>query len=169
LIIGLGAILLFIALRLVDKYGDPLHWSQQKNAVYTFLSFMNVQKYPPSLLYMLATIGPALILLALTDDIRNRFTRFVTVYGRVPFFYYILHFFLLHLLSAVAYLLRGHTFSEGLIAHKDLQPQFTAPGEGYSLTVVYLVWLAVILMLYPLCKWFSNYKQKHKDWWLSYL
>jgi len=170
LIIGFSAVALFIILRLLDKYGDPLHWSPQKNSTYTFLSFMNVLKYPPSLLYMLATIGPALIFLAFTDKLRNGFTRFVTVYGRVPFFYYILHFFLIHIFSAIAYLMRGHTFQEGSQPQKDLLiPQFIKPGEGYSLELVYLIWIGIVLLLYPLCKWFANYKQKHKDWWLSYL
>lgn len=168
--LGLGLIVLFAIVRATNLYGDPDPWSTQKNSFYTFLSFMKVHKYPPSLLYMCATIGPALIFLAFTDKVRNGLTRFITVYGRVPFFYYILHFFLLHILSSIFYLARGHSVAEGL---KDTPggflPKFVSPTEGYSLLVVYVIWLAVVLSLYPLCKWFSDYKQRHKDWWLSYL
>ncbi len=169
--LGIGLLLLFAALRIPNLYGDPRNWSEQKNALYSFLDVMNVQKYPPSLLYMCATIGIGMLLLAAFGNVRNRLTKFITVYGRVPFFYYILHFFLIHLVSAICYLARGHSFSEG--AHvsngNGFQPNFTQPNEGFSLGMVYVIWVLIVLSLYPLCKWFSEYKQKHKDWWLSYL
>ena len=167
--LGLGLLVLFAIVRATNLYGDPDPWSNQKNSLYSFFSFMKVHKYPPSLLYMCATIGPALIFLALTENSRNGLTRFITVYGRVPFFYYILHFFLLHLLSSIFFLLRGHSFAEGLKDTPGFLPKFVAPTEGYSLFIVYVIWLAVVISLYPLCKWFSDYKQRHKDWWLSYL
>lgn len=175
--LGAGIVIFFIALRLTNHagakyyYGDPLLWSAQKNSLYTFLSFMNVQKYPPSLLYMCATIGPAILFLAFSGNVKNRLTRFITVYGRVPFFYYILHFYWIHVLSAIFFLTRGHHFAEGI--HHNVQgflPNFLIPGEGYSLWVVYAVWIFVVVSLYPLCKWFSDYKLKHREkWWLSYL
>jgi uncharacterized membrane protein len=175
--LGFGVIILFVALRLTNKmgsefhYGDPGRWAQQKTPLYTFLSFMNVQKYPPSLLYMCATIGPAILFLAFVGNVRNGLTRFITVFGRVPFFYYILHFFLLHFLAMIFFFTRGHSFAEGI--HHNVQgflPNFIIPGEGYSLWVVYVVWISVILVLYPLCKWYSDYKLKHREkWWLSYL
>ena len=168
--LSLGIILFFVIARATNKYGDPGHWTTQKNALFTFFSFMNVQKYPPSLLFMCATIGPALLFLALAGNTRNRVKKFITVYGRVPFFYYILHFLLIHLLSGAFYLLRGHSFAEGLAPRPLLIPKFVAPTEGYSLFVVYVIWICVVLSLYPLCKWFSDYKLKHKEkWWLSYL
>jgi uncharacterized membrane protein len=168
--LGLGVIAFFILLRATNGYGDPDPWSVQKNSLFTFLSFMNVHKYPPSLLYMCATIGIGLLFLAFAGNVKNGLTRFITVYGRVPFLYYILHFFLIHLVSAIFYLLRGHSFAEGLQPRKGfLIPQFVAPGEGYSLFVVYIIWICVVLSLYPVCKWFSDYKRTHKNWWLSYL
>ena len=93
----------------------------------------------------------------------------VTVYGRVPLFYYILHFYILHFISAILYLLRGHSFNEGMEGIKGFPFKFVMPGEGYSLGVVYVVWLAVVIALYPVCKWFADYKLHHKKWWLSYL
>ena len=168
--LGSGIILFFAILRMTNSYGDPGHWASQKNVLFTFLSFMNVQKYPPSLLFMCATIGPAILFLAFAGNVKNRFTRFVTVYGRVPFFYYILHFFLIHLVSGIFFLARGHSFADGLASRPLLIPKFIAPAEGYSLSVVYLIWICVVLCLYPLCKWFSDYKLKHREkWWLSYL
>ncbi len=169
--LGLGMIFFFAILRYTNVYGNPFKWGTQKNGVYTFLDFMNVQKYPPSLLFICATIGPALLFLAFTENIKNGLTRFITVYGRVPFFYYILHFYLIHLISSLLYLSRGHSFAEGIHTNTTgfFQPNFLVPGEGYSLAAVYGLWLFVVLSLYPLCKWFSQYKQKHKNWWLSYL
>lgn len=166
-LIGGGLILFFIALRATNAYGDPDPWSVQKNATYTFLSFLNVHKYPPSLLFMCVTIGPALLFLAWAGNAKNWFTRFFTVFGRVPFFYYVLHFYVLHIVSAALFMARGHSFSEGI--NSPTAFRFLIPGEGYDLGIVYLVWIAVVLALYPLCKWFSDYKLKHKDWWLSYL
>lgn len=168
--LGLGVLVFFILLRATNKYGDPDPWSTQKNNLFTFLSFMNLHKYPPSLLYMCATIGIGLLFLAFVGNVKNGLTRFITVYGRVPFLYYILHFFLIHLVTAICYLLRGHSFAEGLKPRPNLIPQFMAPGEGYSLFMVYVIWICIVLSLYPVCKWFSGYKQKHREkWWLSYL
>jgi len=174
--LGLGILVFFIALRITNRagsgihYGDPIRWSEQKNLLYSFLSFMNVQKYPPSLLFMAATVGIGIIILAFVGKAKNRLSKFIIVYGRVPFFYYVLHFFLIHLLSSVFYLLRGHSFSEGIKPTGGLLPQFAAPNEGYSLLVVYVIWIFIVLSLYPVCKWFSEYKSKHREKkWLSYL
>ncbi len=173
-IIGMGVvvILFFIALRATNIYGDPDHWSSQKNGLFTFLSFINTHKYPPSLLYMCMTIGPALLFLAFFSNARNRLVSIISVYGRVPFFYYILHFYLIHLLCMVLFLTRGHSIADGMHYSPDgrFQPFFTLPGEGYGLGIVYIIWLAVVISLYPLCKWYDKYKSEHKDnKWLSYL
>ena len=166
--LGLFIILFFVFLRWANVYGDPSQWSTQKNSFFTFLSFINTSKYPPSLQYMCMTIGPALLILALFETIQNRFTRIITVYGRVPFLYYILHFYVLHTLCMILFLTRGHTFNEGL--HPIGSPfNFVNAGEGYHLWQVYLIWICVVAFLYPICKWFSNYKLNHKNWWLSYL
>lgn len=167
---GIGSLLIFVLLRSMDIYGDPGHWSEQKNGILSFLSFMNVQKYPPSLLYLTATIGCALIFLALVKESAGRFAKIIIVYGRVPFFYYILHFYLLHIISIALYLSRGHSFSQGMQGVPGLPFKFAIPGEGYSLWVVYAIWLAVVVALYPLCKWYDQYKTAHPEKkWLSYL
>jgi uncharacterized membrane protein len=167
LLTGSACIVFFALLRFSNLYGDPDPWSVQKNGLYTFLSFMDVHKYPPSLLFMCITIGPALLFLSRFQNWKNRFTSLVTVYGSVPFLYYLLHFFLIHLLSTWAYFLRGHSTDE---IQSVMGIRFVAPGEGYHLWVVYLVWIGVVVALYPVCAWFSRYKAAHKDqWWLSYL
>lgn len=131
---------------------------------------MNVQKYPPSLLFMSATIAGALIFLALAKNTSSRLAKIISVYGRVPFFYFIVHFYVLHIFSALAFLSRWHTLAEGINGLPGLPFKFIVPGEGYSLGIVYLIWIAVVVALYPLCKWYDNYKIKHKEkWWLSYL
>jgi uncharacterized membrane protein len=166
-ILGGSVILFFIALRASNVYGDPGHWTTQKNGTYTFLSFMNVQKYPPSLLYLCATIGPAILFLAWAGNAKSRLSKIITIYGRVPFFYYIIHFYVLHFLSMILFFARGHSFKEGW--NSPLPFKFILPGDGYNLLTVYLIWISVVAALYPLCKWFSQYKQTHKQWWLSYL
>ena len=167
---GVGSLVLFIVLRVADIYGDPLGWSRQENGLRTFFSFMNVQKYPPSLLFMCATIGCALIFLSVVKNTSGRLAKIISVYGRVPFFYYILHFYVLHVISIILYLSRGHSVSEGMKGLPGLPFKFAMPGEGYNLWIVYGVWIGVVIVLYPLCKWYDNYKTNHKEkWWLSYL
>jgi len=164
---GIATLSLFVVLRLVNIYGDPSPWGAQKDSVHTFLSFLNVSKYPPSLLYSLMTLGVSLLVLAFTEHISNRFTKFLTVYGNVPFFYYVPHFFLLRIISIIVFFAAG--FTTGQIVTPGSPFLFKPPGFGYSLWVVYLVWLVVIAILYFPCRWFSNYKRTHKQWWLSYL
>ncbi|MGE5521649.1 MAG: DUF1624 domain-containing protein [Candidatus Dadabacteria bacterium] len=166
---GFGILGFFIALRATNFYGDPEHWHTQKNALFTVFSFINTEKYPPSLLYICMTIGPALLFVAYFDKMKNRLTEMITVYGRVPFFYYILHFFMIHTLCMILFLGRGHTWAEGAHKPPGTGPLFTIKGEGYSLPIVYLIWLLVVISLYPLCKWFSEYKKTHSQWWVSYL
>ncbi len=169
--LGVGLILIFITVRFINIYGDPVSWSAQKNSLYTFLSFINVHKYPPSLLYLCIMIGPALLLLSFIEKIKNGFTGIMVTFGRTAFFYYIVHLYLIHLLAAIAFFIRGdHTVSEAIDSMQKLPFLFVIPGEGVGLGMVYLVWAAVILMLYPLCKRYDKYKTNHKEkWWLSYL
>lgn len=168
--IGIGLILLFIAVRFINVYGNPEAWSTQKNALFTILSFINVHKYPPSLLYMCMTIGPAFLLLSLFERIQNRFTRTVRIYGRVAFFYYVIHLYLIHLISAVFFIAKGHSFQEGIRAGSGLPFYFLAANDGYSLFIVYVIWISVVIALFPLCKWYDNYKTNHREkWWLGYL
>lgn len=168
-IAGISTIALFIILRFINVYGDPSRWSQRPTGFYTFLSFINSTKYPPSLFFMCMTIGPSLLLMAWWDNIQNGFTKIVSVYGRVPFFYFLAHLFVLHLFSAAVYLMRGHSVEEGMNIPGTLV-KFIQPGEGVQLRYVYLIWLAVVIGLYPLCKWYDRYKTAHKEKkWLSYL
>jgi uncharacterized membrane protein len=167
---GAGFLLLFFLLRITNVYGDLIPWSRQSSPVFSFLSFINVTKYPPSLDYVLLMIGPALLFLALTEKPLNRMTSIISVYGRVPFFYYMIHIFLIHLAALFAATLSGYpwTAMTGFTTWVDFDPRLK--GYGFSLGVVYLVWISVIAILYPLCRRYDRYKLEHKDkWWLSYL
>jgi uncharacterized membrane protein len=166
---GLALIISFIALRSTNLYGDPLVWSQQMSGLYTFFSFINTQKYPPSLLFLCMTLGPALLFLAYAGKLRNGLVNIISIYGKVPLSYYVLHFFIIHAVSALLYLQRGHSFAEGAEGVPGIPFKFIVPGEGYSLFVVYLIWITIVIALYPFCKWFSEYKRRHSKWWLSYL
>jgi uncharacterized membrane protein len=168
-LLGVGALGLFVILRLDNWYGDAAHWSVQKNAVFSLLSFLNVTKYPPSLLYLLITLGPALILLATMEKPLNSLTRKIVTFGRVPMFYYLAHILLIHILAALAALITGHSGMGILNDAVNSIPELK--GYGFGLATVYVVWIAIILLLYPLCKWFERYKRRHQSeyWWLSYL
>ncbi|HMC99936.1 MAG TPA: heparan-alpha-glucosaminide N-acetyltransferase domain-containing protein, partial [Ferruginibacter sp.] len=135
LYLGLGIIVLFVVVRYIDIYGDPDHWqTQDRGWIYTILSFFNTHKYPPSLLYMCMTIGPGILFLRAFYKTKNRFTDIISVYGRVPFFYYIFHFYLIHFVSMLFFLGRGHSFESGLSTNpQQLLPNFVVPGEGVDL------------------------------------
>jgi uncharacterized membrane protein len=168
LIIGSTAILLFVVIRASNIYGDHSKWVEQKDALFTLMSFINTTKYPPSLLYCLMTLGPSLIFLALMERPLGKWTQPVLHFGRVPMFFYLAHIYLIHLLATLAIALAGLDWKETIITNgiRNFNPE----GFGFSLGVVYLVWIAVILILYPLCKWYDGYKSAHKEkWWLSYL
>jgi uncharacterized membrane protein len=167
---GFTLILFFIVLRFANIYGDPIAWTTQRNGLYTFFSFMKIHKYPPSLLYFCITIGPALLFLAFIEKIKNRFTNIMLVFGRTAFFYYILHFYLLHLLLMIAFFVQGKTQAQAVASLQDLPFLYCIPGKGFGLAGVYAVWAGVIIALYPLCKWYDRYKTNNKQkWWLSYL
>ncbi len=169
LIIGTAAIALFIIIRAINIYGDPESWSTHNSSAFTILSFLNTTKYPPSLLYTLMTLGPSMIFLAFAEKPLNRFTAAITCIGRVPMFYYILHLYLIHLLAMLAAEISGFNWSDMILQRRTwVDPQLK--GYGFSLGVTYLVWIGVVLLLYPLCKWYDKYKTAHKEkWWLSYL
>ncbi len=169
--LGLAFIAGFLVLRGINLYGDPLPWTTQSNPVHTLLSFFNVTKYPPSLLYILMTTGPAFLFLAFTEKPLNALTEKITVFGRVPFFYYLVHIYIFHGLAVLAAMLQGHPASDmtGFTNWVTDTPQLK--GYGFPLGVVYLIWIVVVLALYPLCKWFDGYKRSHQAQrpWLSYL
>jgi uncharacterized membrane protein len=166
--IGFSALFLFAALRYSNWYGDPMTWASQKNAVLTFLSFMNVSKYSPSLLFCLLMLGILFLILALTEHIRNRFTRIANVYGKVPLFYFVVHFYLIHILLLIVLFLQGFHWQDLNFASGSFgRPK--AADNGLPLFAVYLVWLGLVASLYRPCRWFANYKSTHQNWWLHYL
>jgi uncharacterized membrane protein len=171
LLIGSMAIAIFVLVRGINVYGDMQPWKVQPSFIMTICSFLNVTKYPPSLLYTLMTLGPALIALALLEKPLSRFGQIIIVYGRVPLFFYILHLFLIHLLAIVAVVASGRPWTQMIFT--TMQNAKDSPwltGYGFSLAGTYLVWLLVVVLLYPLCKWYDRYKSNHKEkWWLSYL
>jgi uncharacterized membrane protein len=167
--LGLAAVVLFIVLRFINAYGDPAPWSTQKNTVYTFMSFLNATKYPVSLLFTLMTLGPVLMILSLMERIDTSRVKFLTVFGRVPLFYYILHFFILHTVALFLFMQKtGRSFNE-LDFHFNKSFGGITQEGGYSLAWAYVAWITLVILLYPLCRWYNRYKSTHSDWWLSYL
>jgi uncharacterized membrane protein len=166
---GAGMIAAFVVLRVSNVYGDPAPWSSQGSPVFSLLSILNCTKYPPSLCYLLMTLGPALIALALFEHWRGRLASVFLVFGRVPLFFYILHIPLIHA-TAVGLALARYG-DAGFLFHPGNEPDFfVAPaGYGYPLWVTYLVWLGVVAALYLPCRWFGEYKRTHRAAWLSYL
>jgi uncharacterized membrane protein len=179
--LGSGSVVLFIILRALNMYGDPAKWSTQTSSIFTLLSFVNTTKYPPSLLFLLMTLGPALIALAAFEaaatsnagfarsSILGKLRNIFVTFGRVPLFFYILQWYTAHVLGVFA----------GLIAGQPVAYQFASPIDkfgspppahvGFRLWVVYVCWFTGVLLLYPLCKWFAAVKARRRDWWLSYL
>lgn len=160
----------FIVLRGVNLYGDPSRWRHQASSITTVLSFLNTTKQPPSLLFLLMTLGPALLMLRAAERRRPRWLQPALVLGRAPLFYYVLHFMLLHLLAVgVAYARYGDAhwmFESPDVANYPFTPP---PGWGFSLPIVYAIWAAVVVAIYPACRWFAGVKQRRRDPWLSYL
>src|SRR5450432_45542 len=168
--LGVGSWILFIIIRSINVYGNLYPWITQISPVRTFLSFINISKYPPSLDYLLVTEGFAFIFMALTENISNRITKIISVYGRVPMFYYIIHIWLIHLLALLLVVLQGHPWTEMTMFTSWVDGMGILKGYGLSLSGVYIVWFSLVAILYPLCKKYDEYKSSHKDkWWLSYL
>lgn len=162
---GLALTAAFVLLRAANVYGDPRPWSSQSDSTFAALSFLNCTKYPPSLLFLLMTLGPALVALALLDGGLGRAGRPLVIFGRVPLFYYLSQWYLIHVLAIVVAAVRGEPYM-WLIG----QGPFAAPdGYGHSLPFVYAVWAICLLLLYPPCAWFAGLKQRRHDAWLSYL
>ncbi len=159
--IGLGLTVAFIVLRGINVVGDSQHWSQQKNWLFTFFSFLNTTKYPPSLLYLLMTLGPAIAALAFLEKAKGAIADFFLVFGRVPLFYYLCHILLLNIMGSLLYTWRN--------GHWPIGSTIVNPIGAETLPVVYLVWMLAIALLYPLCKWYMNLKARSNNRWLSYL
>jgi uncharacterized membrane protein len=167
---GLALVLVFLLLRLENIYGDPHEWVAHAGLVPTVMSFFDLQKYPPSLLYVCATLGPVIASVPLIECWHGKGAQFFRTFGAVPMFAYVIHLYLVHSLSIVLH----------VAFHKDVQAQFgfiqnmflapeLAQGSGLPLPLVYILWAGTIALLYPLCRWFSEVKSQHTQWWLSYL
>ena len=168
--LGIGLTVAFVVIRAINIYGDPSHWTAQRTSIYTVLSFLNATKYPPSLLFLLMTLGPALIFLAIFDTYTPRLLRPALIIGKVPMFYFLLHFFLIHLFAVViCYARYGHIY--WMFQSSDLAnfPITQPPGWGLTLPLVYFLWAIVVVAMYPLCRWYAALKQRSNNPWLSYL
>lgn len=162
---GIIMIVSFFILRFLDVYGETNNWQWQELGLRaTILDCMNVTKYPPSLLFLLATLGPMAILCAYAESFRGWINDTFVMFGRVPFFFYVLHFALIHFLSIIYGVIQGFEakqFLTGFMKYPE--------GYGTNLFGVYLVWVLVLIILYPACKWMEKIKKTRRDWWLSYL
>ena len=168
--LGVGLSMAFVVLRAINIYGDPNPWSVQKSAAFTVLAFLNTVKYPPSLLFLLMTLGPALIALSALDGRSPKLLRPALIIGRVPLFYYILHIPLIHLIALLICFVRyGHIYWVFQSPDAGTFPFTAPPGWGLSLPWIYMIWAIVVILLYPLCRWFAGVKQRHSSAWLSYL
>jgi uncharacterized membrane protein len=162
--LGLAATVAFFVLRAVNVYGDPAPWSAQpRGTVFTLLSFFNCTKYPPSLLFLLMTLGPALLLLRAVERFEtSRSLAPLAVFGRVPLLFYVAHLYLLRFTAiAISFTRFGPSAFEPPPGHFG--------GADLPLYAAYAAWLTALLLLYPLCRWFSQLKARRRDWWLSYL
>jgi uncharacterized membrane protein len=165
--IGLGATALFLLLRGVNVYGDPRPWSAggQMPAV---LSFLNTTKYPASLSFLLMTLGPTIALIPLLDRARGRVTQWLTVFGRVPFFYYVLHIPLIHALALVVSKVRLGSVSPWLFTNHPMGNPPPPDGYTWSLGLLYFVWAIAVVMIYFPSRWYADLKARRSDWWLKY-
>lgn len=161
---GLGITAAFIVLRFIDGYGEPNHWQSQARGAATLIDFLNNTKYPPSLLFLAMTLGPAAIFCAFADRMHGFFKDLFVMFGRVPFAFYVAHFYLLHALSLLLGVMQGIPVADLLTF-----PPFYPKNYGVSLPLVYLVWVLVIVILYPFCRWVAAVKARNRAWWLSYV
>ena len=168
---GLALVAAFVVVRAVNIYGDPLSWTHQASPVFTVLSFLNVRKYPPSLDFLLMTLGPAMVILVWLEKFHFHFTNPLIVFGRVPFFYYGAHLLLAHLIEIGMNFVCYGAKSFLLIAPPSMgsSSELFPVDYGFPLWTVYAVWIVVLLLLYPVCLWFARFKQRRHDWWLTYL
>jgi uncharacterized membrane protein len=172
-VIGATAILGFVVIRGFNGYGDPAPWASQASPAYTTLSFLNTTKYPPSLDFLLMTLGPAVLALAWLDRQGLKQSNPLVVFGRTPLFYFVIHFYAAHAAAVLLAVLRYGGNAMGFVFHPVPSmggpPELFPPQFGYDLWVVYLVWALLVLALYPACRWFADIKAKRRSWWLSYL
>lgn len=168
--LGLGLIGTFLVLRLANVYGDPKPWTSMATARQTIMSFLDLEKYPPSLMFITATLGIAFLLYPLLERLPKAAAHVLLVFGSVPMFTYITHIYVMHGVAIFIRLLAGQSLDPMFdTIHDFLIAPDAIAGTGFGLPIVYLVWLSVIVLLYPLCRWFARIKRTRRDWWLSYL
>jgi uncharacterized membrane protein len=168
--LGIGATVLFVALRALDGFGDPRSWHKMiTNGWPGVLAFLNTSKYPASLDFLLMTLGPTLILLALVENAKGKVAGILETFGRVPLFYYVLHIPLIHLSAVVVSLIRTGAANPWLFANHPLNPGRAPDGYMWSLPLLYLDWAVVVALLYYPCKWYAGFKSRKKSTLLSYL
>jgi uncharacterized membrane protein len=165
--IGSAALALFILIRFINVYGDTTPWAKQKNGLYTFMSFINITKYPPSLLFCLQMLAFMFFILWLVEGVQNKYTNILETYGKVPLFFFVVHWYILHPIMFAMVFLQGFKNSDLVFGFNFGRPK---EGSGVNLWIIYLIWIAVVIVMYPLCKWYGKYKMNHKEKkWLSYL
>ena len=164
LALGAGCTMAFVLLRALNVYGDASPWATQPSLAFTVLSFLNVTKYPPSLLYLLMTLGPIFLALAAAERLRGPVLAFLVTFGRAPFFFYLLHLLLLHAMAVVLGAAQGFEWAQFISPFWKFPRPF-----GLSLGWVYVAWVGAVLLLYVPSRWFSGLKSRRRDWWLSYL
>ncbi len=166
---GAAMVAAFVAIRATNRYGDPSEWTWRGDALWTTLSFVNTTKYPPSLLFLLMTLGPALLALAWVEGTgRSAVGRALVTFGRVPLFFYVLQWYLPHAMAVLAGLAVGQDVA-WLFSTPFARPYGNPDGVGFSLPVVWVMWAVGVLLLYLPCRWFAGVKARRKDWWLGYL
>ena len=168
--LGIGAMVLFVALRALDGFGDPRHWHDMVTKGWPpLLAFLNTSKYPASFLFLLMTLGPLLTLLPLVEGARGWLARALETFGRVPLLFYVLHIPLIHLAAVAVSLIRTGAVNPWLFANHPLNPGPAPAGYMWGLPLLYLVWAIVIIILYFPCSWYCALKTRNKSPWLSYL
>jgi len=167
--IGIGTTLLFMLLRNFNLYGEPQPWQTQSSFVFSLMSFLNTTKYPPSLHFLLMTIGPALIFLSAMEPFGKRLPTPVITFGKVPFFFYIIHLYVIHALAMLLLVYEGRDWHQYILSARGIMSG-TLRNFGLGLGAVYVVWILVVASLFPFCKWYQTYRENHPmKWWLSYL
>lgn len=165
--IGLAALAGFLIIRGLNVYGDSFQWGQQKSTLFTFLSFINVTKYPPSLAFCLLTLGVMFLLLSWIEILQNKFTEIAIVYGKVSLFFFLIHWYILHPIMFLIVFLQGYKYSDLVFGVSLGRPKGIS---GVNLWYTYLIWVLVVVALYPICKWYGKYKECNKEKkWLRYL
>lgn len=167
-ILGFAAIVLFIVVRMMNGYGNSSQWQNYDTTLQTLFSIFNPAKYPPSLSYLLMTLGPTFLFLSYAEKWKGKIVEFFSVFGRVPFFYYIIHLYVIHFFALLFAEITGYGWQKMILTDWVTETE-SLQGYGVDLGIVYLVWVGIIILLYPLCRRFGAYKMSHKEkWWLSY-